>query len=31
MKTVNDGAEGNPRRILPAVHRSMVEKDRKTM
>ena len=25
----NDGAEGNPRRILPAVHRSVAEKDGK--
>ena len=27
--TCNDGAEGDPRRILPAVHRSMAEKDGK--
>ena len=27
--TCNDGAEGHPRRILPAVHRSVAEKDGK--
>ena len=29
QKSRDDGAEGHPRRILPAVHRSVAEKDGK--